>query len=111
MTAKEMLPHLQRWADVQQHAEATWDRIEALTDYADSESPLGKAVWGIFKAYTDTLAELIGDRDGWLDWYHLENAMGRNAMKAGSGPGARPRSIRRLIDLAWIISATTSPAS
>jgi hypothetical protein len=109
MSPAEMLPHLERWAEVQRHAESTWDRIEALTDYTDTESPLGKAVWDTFDAYTVTLSALIGDTGEWLDWYHLANAMGAKSLAVTLRPGARPRKVRTLRQLATVIHLTAAP--
>ena len=109
MTAAQMLPHLQRWADVHRHAESTWDCLEALTDATDTESPLGKAVWDTFDAYTETLSALIGDTGEWLDWHHLSNSMGARALAVTLRPGGRPRKIRSLRQLAAVIRATAVP--
>lgn len=104
MTAKEILPHLQRWEQIQREAEAVWNKLEAVTGYTDSESPLGRAVWGTFDAYTRTLADLIGDRAEWLEWYHLENQMGARGHEASARPGQKPRPIRNIQDLAKLIA-------
>lgn len=109
MTTAEMLPHLELWAAVQRHAESTWDRLEALTDHTDTDSPLGKAIWHTFDAYTLTLADLIGDTGEWLDWYHLANAMGAKSLSVTLRPGGRPRKIRTLRQLAAVIHLTSAP--
>lgn len=104
-----MMPLLQRWADVQCHAEATWDQVEDLMGYTDSESPMGKAVWDTFAAYTATLSALIGDTSGWLEWYHLENNMGQKGMTVTLRRGGKPRKISTLRDLARVISTLAAP--
>jgi hypothetical protein len=109
MTPADMLPHLERWAAVQRHAESTWDRLESIHGYTDSESPLGKAVWDTFDAYTLTLSALIGDTGEWLDWFHLANDMGAKSLAVTLRPGARPRNIRTLRQLATIIHLTSAP--
>lgn len=50
---------------------------------------------------TKTVAELVGDCSGWLDWYHYENDMGDRALEAG--PSGQLRKIRCLEDLLWVI--------
>ena len=36
-------------------------------------------MWGMFDAYTKTLAEIIGDKDGWLEWFAWECDFGKAA--------------------------------
>lgn len=36
------------------------------------DSPLREAAWRAFGAYTDLLAETIGDTDKWLEWFAWE---------------------------------------
>lgn len=104
MTAKQILPHLQRWEAAQRHAESVWGQLESLTGYTDSESRLGRAIWGTFHDYTATLSALLGDRDGWLEWYHLENDMGARGHEAIARAGQKPRPIRNIKHLAKLLA-------
>jgi hypothetical protein len=45
------------------------------------ESPFKSAMWGMFDAYTQTLAEILGDEDGWLEWFAWECDFGRKPME------------------------------
>ena len=51
------------------------------------ESPFRSAVWGMFESYTKTLAEVIGDKEGWLEWFAWECDFGRSAMAMRFGDG------------------------
>jgi hypothetical protein len=104
MTRKQMIPHLQRWESCQRQAEVAWSSLESVTGYTDSESPLGKAVWGTFADYTATLADLIGDNSGWLEWFHLENHMGSRGMEVSLSESGPVFAVRTIQDLARIIA-------
>ena len=104
MTAAKILPHLERWEQLQRQAEEAWDKVEAVTGYTDSESPLGRAVWSTFDAYTDTLSQLLGDRADLLGWYHAENHMGARGLQASARPGQKLRPIRSIQDLAKLLA-------
>ena len=49
----------------------------------DPNGPMFETVWALFDAYTSTLSVEVGDFDGWLEWYYIENDMGANEMQAG----------------------------
>ncbi len=104
MTRTEIMRHLMRWQEVHDQANAAWKAVEALTGSTDSESPVGRAIWGTFDAYTKTLAALIGDKGDWLDWFHLENDMGRKGLEVTIAE-AQPIKVRFLSQLIDIILA------
>lgn len=49
---------------------------------ADPDGPLMHTLWGLSAAYTNTLAQLLGDRLGWMTWFQDENDMGARGMEA-----------------------------
>lgn len=65
------------------------------------ESPIHVAVWSLQNAYTRAVAQLVGDKAEWLDWYASENDFGRKAI--GAGPVGAKRPIASLDDLIWVI--------
>lgn len=102
MTRAAIFTHLTTWEALYHAADTAWTALAAATGSIDSESPIGRAVWATFDAYTQTLGELIGDRKDWLHWYCYENDMGRNGYEASNGSEAR-RPIRFISDLADLI--------
>ena len=64
------------------------------------EAPLPDASWKAFDAYTDLVAETIGDKDGWLTWFIWENDCGQKGMKAGfKGKTKKVKTVEDLIGL------------
>lgn len=86
MTRDEMIQRLQRWAEVIAEIEAVDDALEQLTMCAP-EGRLTTAMWSAVGAYGETLeALLIGSSaSNWLEWYWIENDMGKKGMKVLDG--------------------------
>jgi hypothetical protein len=102
MTKNEMLTHLQEWAATHDRLDQEWDRMSGAFGVSMVETPLWRASWGVFEAYTKTLGDLIGDPGGgWLDWFCYENDMGGKVHEAGYDGQMRP--IETLGDLADLI--------
>jgi len=100
-TRREITAHLHKWAEIYLHARAAWASLEGAIGQ-QFDSPLHRAVWNTFDAYTDALAELLGDRDGWLDWFCWANEMGAKAGEVTiNGKKRKARTVR---DLSWILS-------
>ena len=66
------------WAKHHTAVETLMDGIEASVGL-DLNGPMFGTVWGLFDAYTATLATEIGDLSNWLDWYHYETNMGKRS--------------------------------
>ena len=66
------------WAKHQTAVETLMDGIEASVGL-DLNGPMFGTVWGLFDAYTATLATEIGDLSNWLHWYHYETDMGKRS--------------------------------
>ena len=65
------------------------------------ESPPWLAVQELQTSLTVMTATVVDDRDNWLEWFWMENDMGRKAMLAGKHQ--QVRAIKTLEDLAWLL--------
>ena len=66
-----------RWVDTARRVEDQFGLLDqALPSHP--ESPFKAAMWGMFDAYTQTLAEILGDKDGWLEWFAWECDFGKS---------------------------------
>jgi len=92
---------LKRWKAVHDRCDTVWVEAKPLFGDDATGSPLWDAQWTVFEAYTDTLATLLGDGGGWLDWFANENEMGKRQYEAG--PKDKLRPIRTLSDLLWLL--------
>ena len=97
---KERRAHLIReWAKRIAAIEAAHADLCRLT-LAAPESPLIDAGLRIAESYTHATSELVGDTNGWLTWYWLENEMGAKALAAGRDPEIVPvRTVEQLIEI------------
>lgn len=91
MTRDEMLQHLRRWARIVAEIEAVDEALEQLT-MRSPEGRLTTAMWSAVGAYGETLeALLIGSSaSNWLEWYWIENDMGKKGMTVVTNTGERP---------------------
>ncbi len=102
MTAAEMLPLLQAWAD--RHAALSKRMGELAALVGTHDGPLGHAVWDAWRGYTVMLAHRVGDQRDWLDWYCEENDMGRKRLEVQIGQ--RRFKVRTLAQLARAIEGS-----
>lgn len=97
----ETLIYLREWALRHDGIKQTMSGLErTLGDMAGS--PLFEALWGIFEAYTNQIADRIGDAppNRWMEWYQFETNMGAKPMDAGYDDNTRPiQSLETLADL------------
>ena len=100
MKAKDMMPLLTAWANLQRELTAQMEALFAIT--GNSNGPMFLAVWRAWNQYTSTLSRLIGDHDDWLSWYESENRMGLNGLEAAPA-GGKPVKVRTLHQLARLI--------
>lgn len=103
MTKDQKLAVLKRWQDAIEQSEATIRPVMAALK-VDSESPVCLAVFQLQDELTTATADLVGDRDGWLDWYRSENAMGKRCTQACAA-GQQMRHICTLEDLLSLVEA------
>ena len=64
-----------RWEKTILEVDATLDEFLALVGV---EGKIQHAFYNLKEEYTKTVSKLIGDWEGWLDWYDLENGMGKS---------------------------------
>ena len=88
------------WHHHHEAVEKMMDGIKASIGL-DPNGPLFYTVWNMFDAYTGALAVEVGDFGGWLDWYYIENDMGKKAMTAGYNENTNP--VKTLCDLCELI--------
>jgi len=101
LTAAQMLPLLQAWAERHAALSKQMDALAAIFG-GTFEGPLFDAVWLTWDAYTEQLAHRIGDSSDWLQWYCAENDMGAKGMEVHSF--TRSIKVRTLRQLASIIA-------
>ena len=98
----ETLELITEWLIIHDRLEKAWRSLEGGLSTSMAGTPLFEAVWFAFEGYTKTLAQLIGDTDAeWLNWYWLENDMGRKEHEAGYDGTKKP--IRNTADLTELI--------
>ena len=92
--------HILHWHFEMIQMQETLDRIKAAIGLAP-EGDLEHACSCMMSALTLTTAELLDDQDEWLDWYWLENEMGKRGFQAG--PDGKERPICEVDDLFWLM--------
>lgn len=103
MTREQKLLHIQAWHDAMVKANETIQPvIDALA--LCGEDPITNTVWQLQGDLTRAYAEILDDAFESLNWYAIENDMGRNGMEAGVAESLRP--IRTAEDLLWLIEVT-----
>lgn len=95
-----LLSRLTAWQAAHAEIETQYDALQALTGLSP-ESPLATVLFSTFTQYTQTLAELIGDTECWLDWYQYECAMGAKPMlvQFTDGKQIQVNSLSRLVQV------------
>lgn len=105
MTTNDRLKLLAEWQEQFEVCDKAWTACESVFRGLDPDSDLGKAVWGAFAKYTESVSSVIGDTDGWLNWYCWDNDMGANMMQAKAASWKKMRKICNLKDLCRVIEA------
>lgn len=86
-----------------------WDRYrEAVTTGLglEPEGMLFEHLCRMQDQYTRAIAELVGDQDGWLNWYAQENDYGRKGYEARARASDKLRPIRSVAQLARLIEVS-----
>lgn len=86
--------------ELDKHSEALRAIIGGFDFY---ESPAMKAFWESFSQYTKVLSELLGCHEDILNWFWLENSMGKKALLKQGGLFKKPRRIRSVTNLLDLI--------
>lgn len=71
-----------------------------LKIFPTPDAPIIAQGWNMTAVAMKNVARLIGDGDGWLEWFVHENQWGKRAHEAGYGGDLRPiTTIDDLLDL------------
>lgn len=91
LNAVEYSVLLATWAAKRSSLDAEYTKLENLFG-ADPECSPVKVMYDTFSEYTKVLAELVGDEEGWLEWYSWENDNGAKKLeaKASNWNGFKP---------------------
>lgn len=101
MTKAQIIRRLLEWVACIQASEKAISRLDALMP--SPESPLLQSIFNLQDLYTKSVAEAVGDKNGWLEWFRSENAMGDNGYEARPAAGYLLREIHDTSDLAQLI--------
>ena len=91
----DKLELLQRWETHYNQTEAAYELMRAAFN-VDPEAPAVEPMWRLFDDYTNLVAEMVGDEDGWLGWYHCENDFGKKGLSAKASRWERARPIKNV---------------
>lgn len=92
---------LKEWKELHDELKDIQCGIEKMFG-CQSEAPFYETTWRVFDAYTNALAEQLGDSGAvWLEWYWAENEMGARGHSAGYDGKLKP--IKTLTDLYGLI--------
>lgn len=105
MTTKERMKLLTEWKEQFEKCDQAWTALEKIFRGLDCDSEIGKAIWGTFSRYTDSLAVEVGDADDWLVWYCYDNKFGERGFLAKAEAWKKAKKIYTLKDLCKLIEA------
>lgn len=71
-----------------------------------NDSPVLEAIWGTFQDLSNIVAEKLGDRDGWIDWFIWEADCG--AKFGVARVNGVKKHIKTVTDLLWAIRGVES---
>lgn len=100
MKKSEIVKTLKAWQQVQTAADAGIEPYYAL--FGCMDAPIVESFYRLAAAHTEVVARLVGNVDGWLNWYQYDNVMGAMAYEA-STPKGKIRKVRTLAHLADLI--------
>lgn len=81
-------PLVEAW---KRHGEELHRVQKLLSDVTGScpDSLLNATTWGMFAGYTKALSSMMGDEDGWLEWFAWECDFGKNAKEMQFSDGEK----------------------
>jgi len=86
-------------------ADSAWSLLESAVGHADTESPLGAALFYAIHDLLDITSRLIGDSDGSLEWFVYDNSYGEKGLE-WTVRGYPPIACRTVGDLMRCIEIT-----
>jgi len=99
---KEITKILETWAEQIRETEDQLADLRSLLG-AHPESPLVSAVLRLQRAYTDLVAERVGDNADWLNWYWQECRLGQGSCSVELDTPPVRRAIRSTDALAQLL--------
>lgn len=106
MSAKKAVDHsvlLEKWSDRYEELRAEYNALDKIFNLSP-ESKMSNAMYDMFESYTEALAILVNDQDGWLNWYAWENDNGASGMSAKASNWKEARPIKTTEDLLSLIA-------
>ena len=81
------------------------DRALAALDKAigPTDGPLKESIWQMQATYTRAISLVIGDEFEWLEWFAIDNDMGKKGLTASAGTGKPLKPIKTLAQLLAVI--------
>ncbi|MEO5811558.1 MAG: hypothetical protein ABIU96_03980 [Rhodanobacter sp.] len=98
-----VVARLDEWASLIATLDKQMNALESIV--GRGESSLSVAVMDLQSSYTDVVAELVGDRWGLLDWYYMQNELGRKGATRQARGWKKPRRVKSSLQLARLIGA------
>lgn len=92
------------WFSMFLRIEATYSDLRRAFG-ATPESEVVAVMYDAHDEYTKLVAEKVGDKDGWLEWYIWENGGGEKGLEAKAASWKKSRKIKTLKDLEALIAA------
>lgn len=77
---------------------AALDRAVGVND-----GPLKTSIWTMQATYTRAISLIIGDEFEWLEWFAIDNGMGKKGLTASAGTGKPLKPIKTLAQLLAVI--------
>lgn len=102
MNKKQILAELEAWQATQKAMIAQLDALYDLVG-CQTENPLPEAAYTLMDAHTDTVARLVGDETGCMQWWVQECHYGDRPLGAAKGDG-NLRVIKTLKQLSALIA-------
>lgn len=103
MYKKDHILLLNAWAAKRSRIDAEYEKLKSLFG-ADPECSPVKAMYDVFLEYTEVLADLVGDDEGWLEWYSWENDNGAKRLEAKASSWSKSKPIVTPDDLHSLIA-------
>lgn len=79
--ARKIEEKLDEWKRHHDAMMGAFDSLNKMTG-ATPDCELMRPMFLVWTAYTASVSELIGDQDGWLDWYQFDCDMGKKSKKS-----------------------------
>ena len=91
------------WHENMLNLEEKAESWQAAADIFFYDTAQGKAVSSVMGGYTDALSLAIDDQGDWLNWYWLENHMGKKGLPAARDHERPLKKIEGVDDLLWLL--------